>query len=80
MLPMFNVGNAKKMEDLGSVIQFGQLQFIGFFTGLLVPICMFERAVFHVPVSLLYNITFSFGLVSLYYGVSGQNEEIVFVF
>ena len=80
LLPMYNIGDAQKMDDLGKLIQFCQLQFIGLFCGSFVAPCMFERAKIHVPVSILYQLIFNFGLISLYFAQSGQYNAILYVF
>ena len=41
---------------------------------------MFERAKIHVPVSILYQLIFNFGLISLYFAQSGQYNAILYVF
>lgn len=60
IIPWFNMEDRVKFDDMGNLILFNQLQVMGL-VAVMVPMCLFESPLFHVPISVVYQISFSYG-------------------
>lgn len=80
ILPWFNLENRATFKDIGKLVQFNQLQTLGLIAGVIIPVTIYERPAFYIPVTLVYQISISYGLVAVFYQIAGVENYISYVY
>ena len=62
----YDFGNKKSFKDFAKMIQFNQMQTLGF-QAVMAPISIYEKAIVHLPLSIIYQFLMSLGTIRLYY-------------
>ena len=72
-------GNSRVFKDIGSRLEFKQIQTLCVLGAGMIPTCLCESPWFFVPFTILYQSVLSFDLVADYFEISGQEDHIQFV-
>ena len=80
MLAFYNVEDRKRFDDLGDKVEFLSFQLIAFYVGGIITTCLYEKAYVFIPLTFVYQIGISYGLMSNYYGATGKEHHYKLVY
>ena len=77
---VYNLEGKQELKNLSELIENTQAQTLGLQLLFFIPMSLSERAIVHIPVSMVYNFVYHFGMLALFYKLYGEKDPYNYIY
>ena len=77
---VYNLEGKQELKNLSELVENTQAQTLGLQLLFFIPMSLSERAIVHIPVSMIYHSVYHFGMMALFYQHNGVKDHFNFIY